>query len=89
MLCVLTGSLDNTRAALHFARTARSIVMRPKVNEVNDEKAIIKAMMAEIHELRKQLVSRDRSGQARLLFCSTILLGGCSCSPYIQTTQIV
>ena len=79
-----SGSVDNTRAALHFANAAKAVVMHPQVwdlsaaclalnlrphtmviivtllphqvNEVADDKAVIRAMQAEIEALKRQLV---------------------------------
>ncbi len=50
------GSLDNTRDALFFANAAKKVVMRPQVNQVLDDKTLIKRMQAEIDGLKKQLV---------------------------------
>lgn len=52
----VAGSLENTRAALHFANTAKKVVMRPQVNEVVDDKTIIRRMQLEIEGLKQQLV---------------------------------
>ena len=52
----LAGSVDNTRAALHFANCAKKVTMRPQLNEVHDEQAIIRQMEVEIEELRRKLV---------------------------------
>lgn len=57
------GSVDNTRAALHFANAAKKVTVRPKVNEVSDEKALIQRMGAEILALKKQLAGREVSHQ--------------------------
>lgn len=32
-----TGSVENTRTALHFATSAKKVTMRPQLNEVRDE----------------------------------------------------
>lgn len=52
------GSVDNTRAALHFATAAARVVMRPQLNRVASSKAVIKAMASEIQQLKAKLVSR-------------------------------
>jgi centromeric protein E len=54
---LLAGSVDNTRAALHFATAAGRVVMRPQLNKVASNKAVIKAMAAEIMQLKSRLVS--------------------------------
>lgn len=51
------SSVDNTKAALHFATAAGRVVMKPQANQVTSNKAIIKAMAAEIQQLKLQLVS--------------------------------
>lgn len=53
--CV-TGSADNTRAALHFATAAARVMMRPQLNRVASSKAVIKAMASEIQQLKAKLV---------------------------------
>lgn len=52
------GSVDNTKAALHFATAAGRVIMKPQVNQVASNKALIKAMAAEIQQLKAQLVSQ-------------------------------
>lgn len=54
---LLAGSVDNTRAALHFATAAGRVVMRPQLNKLASNKAVIKAMAAEISQLKSRLVS--------------------------------
>ena len=51
-----SGSVDNSRGALHFANTAKAVTMRPVLNEVRGEQAYICRMEAEIQELRRRLV---------------------------------
>ncbi len=51
------GSVENSRTTLEFAKNAKKLTMRPQLNEVRDEQAIIRTMAAEIQELRKKLVS--------------------------------
>ncbi len=48
--------MENSRAALHFANHAKAVTMRPVVNEVRSEQAIIHKMEAEIMDLRRKLV---------------------------------
>ncbi|KAG2433246.1 hypothetical protein HXX76_008315 [Chlamydomonas incerta] len=55
-----SGSVDNSRAALHFANHAKNVTMRPVVNEVRDEQALIHKMEVEIAELRRKLARMDR-----------------------------
>lgn len=50
------GSVENSRTTLEFAKNAKKLTMRPQLNEVRDEQAIIRKMAAEIQELRKKLV---------------------------------
>ncbi|GLC48508.1 hypothetical protein PLESTB_000105700 [Pleodorina starrii] len=59
-----SGSVENSRAALHFANHAKAVTMRPVMNEVRGEQAIIHKMEAEILELRRKL---DQSGTRQLL----------------------
>ncbi|GMH45810.1 hypothetical protein BSKO_13773 [Bryopsis sp. KO-2023] len=58
IVCTLSpasGAVETTRAALHFATCAKNVKMQPKVNEVVDNKAMIKRLQAEIMLLRRQL----------------------------------
>lgn len=71
MLCH-SGSADSTRAALHFANAAKRVVMRPKLNEVTNEKAVIRTMLAEIALLKDKLVSTT-------VACVVTLLGSQAC----------
>ncbi|GLI59829.1 hypothetical protein VaNZ11_001815 [Volvox africanus] len=59
-----SGSVDNSRAALHFANHAKAVTMRPVMNEVRSEQALIHKMEAEIMELRRKL---NQSGNKQLL----------------------
>ncbi|KAF6264491.1 hypothetical protein COO60DRAFT_1457603 [Scenedesmus sp. NREL 46B-D3] len=56
------GSVDNTRAALQFATAAGRVVMRPQLNKVAGTRAAIKAMAAEIAQLKSRL-SAVEAGQ--------------------------
>ncbi|KAG2490984.1 hypothetical protein HYH03_010657 [Edaphochlamys debaryana] len=63
IVCTLSpalGSVENSRAALHFANHAKAVTMRPVLNEVRDEQALIRKMEVEIAELRKKLSKMDR-----------------------------
>ncbi|GFR48937.1 hypothetical protein Agub_g10944 [Astrephomene gubernaculifera] len=63
IVCTLSpaaGSVDNSRAALHFANHAKAVTMRPVLNEVRNEQAIIHKMEVEIMELRRKLARMDR-----------------------------
>ena len=57
--CVVlhTGAADNTRVALHFANAAKRVTMQPHVNEVVNQKALLRKLRDEVALLRKQLVS--------------------------------
>ena len=55
VLC--TGASDNTRVALHFANAAKRVTMQPHVNEVVNQKALLRKLRDEVALLRKQLVS--------------------------------
>ena len=57
MLCCYTGAADNTRVALHFANAAKRVTMQPHVNEVVNQKALLRKLRDEVALLRKQLVS--------------------------------
>ncbi len=48
--------MDSSREALRFASEAKDVVMHPRLNEVADDKAVIRRMRAEIDALRRQLV---------------------------------
>lgn len=48
--------METTRAALHFANAAKRVTMQPKVNEVLNERALLRRMQGEIEGLRRQLV---------------------------------
>ena len=52
-----TGAADNTRVALHFANAAKRVTMQPHVNEVVNQKALLRKLRDEVLLLRKQLVS--------------------------------
>ena len=57
--CVLSGgagAADNTRVALHFANAAKRVTMQPHVNEVVNQKALLRKLRDEVSLLRKQLV---------------------------------
>ena len=51
------GAADNTRVALHFANAAKRVTMQPHVNEVVNQKALLRKLRDEVALLRKQLVS--------------------------------
>ena len=51
-----TGAADNTRVALHFANAAKRVTMQPLVNEVVNQKALLRKLRDEVALLRKQLV---------------------------------
>ena len=50
------GAADNTRVALHFANAAKRVTMQPHVNEVVNQKALLRKLRDEVALLRKQLV---------------------------------
>lgn len=56
-LCDDAGAADNTRVALHFANAAKRVTMQPHVNEVVNQKALLRKLRDEVALLRKQLVS--------------------------------
>ena len=56
-VCCYTGAADNTRVALHFANAAKRVTMQPHVNEVVNQKALLRKLRDEVALLRKQLVS--------------------------------
>lgn len=61
MLCpesdgCLAGAAENTRVALHFANAAKRVTMQPHVNEVVNQKALLRKLREEVALLRKQLV---------------------------------
>ena len=58
------GAADNTRVALHFANAAKRVTMQPHVNEVVNQKALLRKLRDEVTLLRKQLVRA-----ATYLFC--------------------
>ncbi|EFJ47441.1 CENPE type kinesin-like protein [Volvox carteri f. nagariensis] len=67
IVCTLSpaaGSVENSRAALHFANHAKAVTMRPVMNEVRNEQALIHKMEAEIVELRRRLVGTGGQAQA-------------------------
>lgn len=51
----VSGALDMSRAALYFANAAKRVTMQPIVNEVQDDRAMIKRLQSEIDRLRSQL----------------------------------
>lgn len=55
-VCCGTGAADNTRVALHFANAAKRVTMQPHVNEVVNQKALLRKLRDEVALLRKQLV---------------------------------
>lgn len=48
-------SVEETRSTLKFASRAKLIQMKPKINEVIDDSAIIRNLQAQLIEVRKQL----------------------------------
>eukprot|EP00798_Chlamydomonas_sp_ICE-L_P008532 gene8532-4882_t len=50
-------SVDQSMVALKFANAAKNIVMRPVMNAVVDDKAVIRRIMAENQSLKAQLTS--------------------------------
>ena len=50
------GAAENTRVALHFANAAKRVTMQPHVNEVVNQKALLRKLREEVALLRKQLV---------------------------------
>ena len=50
------GAADNTRVALHFANAAKRVTMQPHVNEVVNQKALLRKLRDEVAQLRRQLV---------------------------------
>jgi hypothetical protein len=48
--------VKNSERALEFATSAKSVIMRPHVNAVADDKTLIMTMAAEINELKNKLV---------------------------------
>ncbi|GAX76977.1 hypothetical protein CEUSTIGMA_g4424.t1 [Chlamydomonas eustigma] len=70
IICTISpaaGSVENTRAALYFANAAKNVVMRPHVNEVTDDKTLIRRMQAEIAALKRQLSSHGPHVEAQSL----------------------
>ena len=57
VFCDDAGASDNTRVALHFANAAKRVTMQPHVNEVVNQKALLRKLRDEVALLRKQLVS--------------------------------
>lgn len=57
-LICLAGAAENTRVALHFANAAKRVTMQPHVNEVVNQKALLRKLRDEVALLRKQLVCR-------------------------------
>ncbi|KAK9830021.1 hypothetical protein WJX72_009242 [[Myrmecia] bisecta] len=67
IICTISpasGAIDNTRTALHFANAAKNVRVQPKVNEVLNERALLRRMQAEIASLRRQLATRDFAVEA-------------------------
>lgn len=50
------GAAENTRVALHFANAAKRVTMQPHVNEVVNQRALLRKLRDEVALLRKQLV---------------------------------
>ncbi len=69
MLSGAAGAADNTRVALHFANAAKRVTMQPHVNEVVNQKALLRKLRDEVALLRKQLV--------RHVSCTINLHGNC------------
>lgn len=57
------GAADNTRVALHFANAAKRVTMQPHVNEVVNQKALLRKLRDEVALLRKQVVSLHATNQ--------------------------
>lgn len=58
IICTISpasGSVDNTKSAVQFATFAKNVVMRPRVNRVDDKKALIKQLHERISILQQQL----------------------------------
>eukprot|EP00587_Corethron_hystrix_P002559 CAMPEP_0113321368 /NCGR_PEP_ID=MMETSP0010_2-20120614/14878_1 /TAXON_ID=216773 ORGANISM="Corethron hystrix, Strain 308" /NCGR_SAMPLE_ID=MMETSP0010_2 /ASSEMBLY_ACC=CAM_ASM_000155 /LENGTH=593 /DNA_ID=CAMNT_0000179483 /DNA_START=207 /DNA_END=1986 /DNA_ORIENTATION=+ /assembly_acc=CAM_ASM_000155 len=65
VICCVTPSqlyLEQTRSTLQFASRAKLVKTSAKVNEVMDDRAIIKKLQLEILELRKNLVRKGSNG---------------------------
>ena len=56
MAAIPAGSVEMSRAALHFANAAKRVTMQPVVNEVLNSGARLKRLQTEIDSLRRQLV---------------------------------
>ncbi|KAL0046102.1 hypothetical protein WJX82_002585 [Trebouxia sp. C0006] len=70
IICTISpaaGAADNTRVALHFANAAKRVTMQPHVNEVVNQKALLRKLRDEVALLRKQLATRDFAVEAAQL----------------------
>ncbi len=81
-------SVENTRAALYFANAAKNVVMRPHVNEVADDKAVIRRMQAEIESLKRMLVSQSDVLLVPPLHDASSLVGILSSKPFSRTPEL-
>ena len=81
MLSGAAGAADNTRVALHFANAAKRVTMQPHVNEVVNQKALLRKLRDEVALLRKQLV--------RHLSCTMNGLGTCVTGVTCDVTQCI
>ena len=68
ILCCATPSkafVEETRSTLKFAARAKLVQMKPKINEVMDDGAIINKLEKELFEVRKQLAELKLQEQSR------------------------
>ena len=60
-----TAFVEETRSTLKFAARAKLVQMKPKINEVMDDGAIINKLQKELLEVRKQLAEFKLQEQSR------------------------
>lgn len=65
VICCVNGAksaTEETRSTLKFGSRAKLIAVKPQVNELNDDSALIKRLQNELAEARRQIESYQREG---------------------------
>lgn len=68
ILCCVSPSktfVEETRSTLKFATRAKLVQMKPKINEVMDDRATIRMLQNELLDVRRQLAELRSPGQAQ------------------------
>lgn len=60
--CPTKAFIEETRSTLKFGARAKLVTVAPKVNELNDDSALIKKLQAELELAKQQLEDYKRSG---------------------------